>query len=320
MHPLQVFCAGIFNGGGVDASPVSHRARIPAMHAISAPGIPGPAALNIRTATYYRRSYIDPGEPGSCTTTSTVSCTNAPGRVWVEQRWYAHRSLPSLLVMEVQILLNDSDNGLDSYAPTMRDDAPFAMLKLLNIDGGPSSDINFTAVPLAPDLPYGVKLGATAIPESINATTFRVAVLATTIPQNGMVMFDAYSQTRAFLAVVRTSIETADEALVRAVEADFAAATDLAAQGTLWSTHVAEWAATIWGAGYESDRTDVARAVNTSLYAIVSSMRADRPFSTSPGGLAQDCYQGHSFWDCETWMGPGMLLTHPDIAQSMVSR
>ena len=70
--------------------------------AVAAPGIPGPAALDVREATYFRRSYIDPSPPGACTNATTHSCSNAAARLWVEQRWYAHRSIPSLLVMEVQ--------------------------------------------------------------------------------------------------------------------------------------------------------------------------------------------------------------------------
>ena len=59
---------------------------------------------------------------------------------------------------------------------------------------------------------------------------------------------------------------------------------------------MAEWADTIWPAGFETDRADLALAVNTSLYAILSSVRNDRPFGLSPGGLTAG-YNGHSFWD-----------------------
>lgn len=82
-------------------------------------------------------------------------------------------------------------------------------------------------------------------------------------------------------------------------------------------SHINAWA-DIWQSGYRIEgRMDVARAVNSSLYAILSSVRTDRPFSLSPGGLTQG-YNGHTFWDCETWMYPGMLLLYPDIAQSLL--
>jgi hypothetical protein len=93
------------------------------------------------------------------------------------------------------------------------------------------------------------------------------------------------------VAVVRTSIETTPAtpaSIIAAAEADFAAAVQLAAAGTLRASHVEEWANTLWSSGFDTDRRDVALAVNTSLYSILSSLRPDRPFSTSPGGLAND--------------------------------
>ena len=42
-----IYCAGIFSGDQ-GARGVSHRARIPAVHAVPAPGTSGPAALDLR--------------------------------------------------------------------------------------------------------------------------------------------------------------------------------------------------------------------------------------------------------------------------------
>ena len=103
----------------------------------------------------------------------------------------------------------------------------------------------------------------------------------------------APTETFFFVTVIRTSIETAPSDLLAAAEADYAAASALAQAGTLHSTHVAEWAETIWASGFETDRFDVARAVNSSLYAILSSIRNDRPFGSAPGGLTAG-YNGHA--------------------------
>jgi trehalose/maltose hydrolase-like predicted phosphorylase len=62
----------------------------------------------------------------------------------------------------------------------------------------------------------------------------------------------------------------------------------------------------------------LAQAVNSSLYYIITSIRDDWPWSLSPGGLASNSYNGHSFWDGETWMYPSLLMLHPDLAQSMI--
>ena len=99
----SIFIAGVFSGY-LTKDP-SHRARLPATASIAAPGaIVGPAALDVREATYFRRSYLDPSPPGACTPASPASCSNAPGRITIEQRWYAHRSRPAVMVMEVQVL------------------------------------------------------------------------------------------------------------------------------------------------------------------------------------------------------------------------
>jgi hypothetical protein len=213
--------------------------------------------------------------------------------VTVEQRWYAHRALPSVLVMEVAVVASAS-------APPRAGGGVYVVLALANAAGPPSPDFNFTTVPAAPGAPFTAVAGWTQGTEcppgacgAVVTAPFRVAVLTTPLPASlGIDAADA-GRAVAFLTVIRTSIETPAAAVVDAAAADFAAALDLAAAGTLRATHVAEWAATVWASGFSVDRLDVARAVNTSLYSIVSSLRADRPFSTSPGGLANDGYNGH---------------------------
>ena len=59
------------------------------------------------------------------------------------------------------------------------------------------------------------------------------------------------------------------------------------------------WSA-VWQGGIEIEgNTTIAASVNSSLYYILSAVRADWPYGLSPGGLARDDYEGHSFWDCE---------------------
>jgi trehalose/maltose hydrolase-like predicted phosphorylase len=45
----------------------------------------------------------------------------------------------------------------------------------------------------------------------------------------------------------------------------------------------------------------IASTVNASLYYILSATRPDWQYGLSPGGLARDDYEGHSFWDCGEW-------------------
>jgi trehalose/maltose hydrolase-like predicted phosphorylase len=86
----------------------------------------------------------------------------------------------------------------------------------------------------------------------------------------------------------------------------------------LLSEHVAGWAE-IWESGLEVEGdADLAAAINGSIYNILSSLRADWPYGSSPGGLASAGYHGHVFWDQETWMWPPMNHLHPPIAAAML--
>ena len=293
----SIWVSGLFNGF---LSSVSHRARIPATSAVAAPGNQSGAALDLREATYFRRSTIDPSPPGSCTAASTQSCSNANARITVEQRWFAHRALPSVMVMEVQVLPDVAPGAARTPDRTAASDAadapPYAMLRLVNAPGANSSDINFVALEVPPGADYSVANGSTVVAESSYSSLQAACVLTTDLPASGALLVPASSpfDTAFYYTVIRTSVETPPSDLLAAVQADLAQAQALAAQGKLRSSHVAEWAETVWTAGFATDRPDVARVVNSSVYAIVSSFRNDRPFSSAPGGLTAG-YNGHSF-------------------------
>jgi trehalose/maltose hydrolase-like predicted phosphorylase len=57
------------------------------------------------------------------------------------------------------------------------------------------------------------------------------------------------------------------------------------------------------------------RQVRASFFALLASVRQDTPWAPSPGGLSSDGYNGHVFWDSETWMYPSLLATEPAIAR-----
>jgi trehalose/maltose hydrolase-like predicted phosphorylase len=56
--------------------------------------------------------------------------------------------------------------------------------------------------------------------------------------------------------------------------------------------------------------------VRSAMFALLASTRADQPWAPSPGGLSSDGYNGHVFWDSETWMYPTLLALQPDIARA----
>lgn len=58
----------------------------------------------------------------------------------------------------------------------------------------------------------------------------------------------------------------------------------------------------------------MATEVDASEFALWASTRAGLDWSLSPGGLSSAGYNGHVFWDADTWMYPALLAQHPDLA------
>lgn len=84
----------------------------------------------------------------------------------------------------------------------------------------------------------------------------------------------------------------------------------------LWSSHVAAMS-TLAGSRIEvGGNPELARVVNATMNALLTTVRADVTFSSSPGGLATESYNGHTFWDVCTWMWPTWLTFHPEIARA----
>ncbi|MGN6867855.1 MAG: glycosyl hydrolase family 65 protein [Solirubrobacteraceae bacterium] len=85
----------------------------------------------------------------------------------------------------------------------------------------------------------------------------------------------------------------------------------------LLSASKAAWAS-LWRGWIEirGNRT-LATDVNASEFYLWSSTRAGVDWSVSPAGLSSNGYDGHIFWDAETWMYPSLLAQHPDLAAGM---
>jgi len=88
----------------------------------------------------------------------------------------------------------------------------------------------------------------------------------------------------------------------------------------LYNSHIEKWNE-LWKSGIEimnSDPNyDIGIAINASMFAMLSSVRDDWPHGLAPGGLT-NYYNGHSFWDTETWMYPSLLLLHPTLGKSLM--
>ncbi|MFI9616865.1 glycosyl hydrolase family 65 protein [Streptomyces sp. NPDC052023] len=64
--------------------------------------------------------------------------------------------------------------------------------------------------------------------------------------------------------------------------------------------------------------TRLQRQVRAAKFYLLTSVREDSPWSPSPVGLSSDGYNGHVFWDTETWIWPSLLAQHPHIAGSVL--
>ncbi|KRV49246.1 hypothetical protein AQ490_03320 [Wenjunlia vitaminophila] len=60
------------------------------------------------------------------------------------------------------------------------------------------------------------------------------------------------------------------------------------------------------------------RQVRAAKFYLLTSVRDGSPWSPPPAGLSSDGYNGHVFWDTETWVWPSLLAQHPEIAESVL--
>jgi trehalose/maltose hydrolase-like predicted phosphorylase len=112
---------------------------------------------------------------------------------------------------------------------------------------------------------------------------------------------------------VSTSHETMEPGSEARVRSGGAAAIGFAA---LSAENTAAWSR-LW-----SGRVDIlgdptlATQVNAGQFYLWASARAGVDWSISPAGLSANGYNGHIFWDAETWMYPALLAQHPELAAS----
>lgn len=89
---------------------------------------------------------------------------------------------------------------------------------------------------------------------------------------------------------------------------------------TLYRDHATAWQR-LWRSDIEvrgRDRRDLQAWVRSAQYGLLANSRAGSSDSIAPTGLTSDNYAGQIFWDAETWMFPGLLATHPELARSIV--
>lgn len=284
-EPLYV--AGVFNGADPPGKPITHRAALPnfvnRLPSFSGSYVNG-SALSLRNGSYTRQ-YLSNSLDGS-----------------LEITMYAHRKHKSIIVAEAIAYVNDGSSvsvHFNNIKASSNDFTLTSVNKNITLSGG--KNVLVTVI-----------TGNTKVPELSGGKTTAVAMVTRIANTEAFDMGNRDIQ--YFLTSIRTSLDSDDPE--KDATNDYISA--LESSSTLYQEHVEQWSE-IWKSGFEIEgRLDVARVTNASLYYIISSIREDTRYSLSPGGLASNGYNGHTFWDCETWMYPSLVLWHPEIAASIL--
>ncbi|GMI15432.1 hypothetical protein TrVE_jg5294 [Triparma verrucosa] len=297
-----MYAAGLFNGAAPTTTTTttailgddgtSMRARLPSYTSISldAEFDVFATGLDLNHGTYSRRS------------------TNQDSSTSIEQKWFCSQSQRHVCVMELSaVSIEDRTLSLVDGSGEWSDD-----LQILERE----TDGEFTI--LAAETAAEEFEGSGTIPVSIVFSTFISSVsLKAGLPStfHTITAIRTAGDCNGGDNTCENSQEYVD-GLSQLALSDAKDALEGLRNGSFFADHTLAFA-DLFESGVEvTGRTDVSRAVNSSLYYILSAIRADTFYSLSPGGLASNSYNGHTFWDCETWMLPPLTLLRPEVAKS----
>ena len=121
--------------------------------------------------------------------------------------------------------------------------------------------------------------------------------------------------TFALAGIVCTTQNFADPWNESERQAIYAAREGIAA---LVAAHEKQWAE-LWQSDILIEGDDEARrVVRFALFNLYGSVREGSRRSIAPMGLTSAGYNGHIFWDAETWMFPPLLVLHPELARQLI--
>jgi trehalose/maltose hydrolase-like predicted phosphorylase len=158
---------------------------------------------------------------------------------------------------------------------------------------------------------------STSNPETSRQAPTYVAICADAVPAS--IILSAKQPRRAFIAAFATNLESG---VAAGQASDELAGERWRAAHAQPLTQLEMSHRSAWSELWRSDITlggNLTRtvALRSSSYYILSSVRADWPFGSSPGGLPSTSYSGHVFWDESTWFFPPLTIQFPGIAESI---
>lgn len=270
-----MYVAGVYNGPAQSANP-SHRAAIFNPQILDVPGDLQYSGLNLLDGTY-TRFYTFPGS----------KCT-------VTQVQYVHRLYEQLMVQTISI---DNTQSTETC--------------FVELDSDPQTSPDLKVVSHSATSAYVLNTYSTRVSEDSTFPEVTIAVIS--FPQDPVanVLAGQSAQLNLYTAVASTvaSADPVADALSNYNMAKAEGPAQLLAQHSFtWEAH---WQGRIEVGG----NLALAQVINSSYFYILSSINERVPWSISPGGLASNGYNGHMFWDAETWMYPPILFFQPTLAR-----
>lgn len=285
------------------STPIERRAALPAWSTLSYDDGSGRYALSSGHVDTYRQSL----DVRTGTLTTEVTWTSTAGRT-VDLRYdvtpdrvHRHAAMVRLRLVPHftgPVTVTDLLDGQAAEMVTSQGtghEKTTQWVKLSSVGLGMTATVASTVVP-----PKGASVKPAATTDSVSAgqdVSFRV--------KSGQ----SYTVTKAVGVAVNADSTDPFSTAVAASKDEASLGYDRMRTGS-----DAAWAA-LWRSDIVvSGDARLQRQVRSAFFALLASVRDDTPWAPSPGGLSSDGYNGHVFWDSETWMYPSLLATEPAIA------
>ena len=261
-----------------NASIPSHRATIPSPFNVRAEGEMIGAKLDLESgAATNRTKHCD----------IVLDVTQLP-----------HRTHRNVLLLR----LNASGSGSCNVSLTPLGSVPSYVLRDMNVVSDAISE--------------GVRSweGTTRIAEVASMPLSGVALMHDVVPSTVMI---SNTTDRLFYAVVRSTVEGISNTTLLANTTTMFRDVKQSTWKVLSAENTASMSA-LHHSGIEvTGNATVARALNSSLFYLLQSLRSDGPFGMSTSGLGTDGYWGRTYWDMEMFQLPPLLLTHRELVYQM---
>lgn len=214
----------------------------------------------------------------------------------LETRRYAHRSMPH--VVGVDFTFNNTA-GTSPLLSNISQPASWGQTGNVNLTTKDTTWVPSSASTSDGSTGMACWSGSVAIPEDPSLPMIHLGLCGTDLRSSPMSISVPAGQTKTYsvLAAIYSTQEQSTPLVAAA--ADFKSAQALTVSAR-WDAHVNAVNAVLESGIEVSGNHDLAKLVNSSFHTLVAALRQEEEFwySSSPGGLATSCYNGHTFCTC----------------------